>query len=123
MRGYDGNIEGERIPRDQYAPIKTANEALKLKKRGRQENVLHSRYGLINIDFRFPLFEDFKGTFFYDLGMVYLKGKNQSLLDYGHSAGLGFRYQTFLIPIGLDIAYKLQPKDGSDYRFHFSIGW
>ena len=124
VRGYDGNIEGERIPRDRYAPIKTANEALKLKKGAKEENVLHSRYGLINIDFRFPLFEDFKGLFFYDLGMVYLKGKSQSLLDYGHSVGLGFRYQTFLAPVGLDIAYKLPPRKGFEsYRFHFSIGW
>ena len=123
VRGYDGNIEGERIPSGEFAPIETANEALRLRKEGLIENVLKSRYGLINIDIRFPVFEGVKGVLFYDLGAVYLEGKNKQILNYGHSVGLGFRYQTFLIPIGLDIAYKLLPKEGSDYRFHFSIGW
>ena len=125
LRGYDGNIgtKGERIPREKSAPIETANEALQLRKKGIKENVLNSSYGLINIDFHFPFFEGFKGVLFYDLGAVYLKGKSKAVLSSGHSAGFGFRYQTFLIPIGLDIAYKLPPKEGSGYRIHFSIGW
>ena len=123
VRGYDGNIEGERIPSQKLAPIGTANEALRLQTENFTENVLKSRYGLINIDFRLPLFEGFKGLLFYDIGAVSLQGKKEEVLSYGHSIGVGFRYQTFLIPIGLDIAYKLPPKEGSDYRFHFSIGW
>lgn len=123
VRAYDGNIEGERIPSEKYAPIKTANEALQLKTENIIERVLLSRYGLMNLDFRFPIFKGFKGGFFYDLAFVYLKGQNEEILHYGHSAGFGFRYQTFIIPIGLDIAYKLPPKEGLDYRFHFSIGW
>ena len=126
VRGYDGDIEGERIPSKKYALIETANAALQLQKEGVIEQALASRYGVLNIDFRFPLFKDFKGVLFYDLGVVYLEGQNKKVLDYGHSVGIGFRYQTFLIPIGLDIAYKLRPAQtakASNYRFHFSIGW
>ena len=92
---------------------------------------MRSQYNLLKLDFRFPVFEGFKGVLFYDIGTVYLGAKNNSLVDYGHSVGLGFRYQTFLIPIGLDIAYQLPPKEcirlenqSCAYsRFHFSIGW
>ena len=124
VRGYDGNIEGERIPNKTVAPIETANEALQLKKKDLLENVLFSSYGLLNTNFRFPILKDLKGVLFYDLGAVYLQSQSQKIWSYRHSAGMGFRYQTFLIPIGLDIAYKLQPKEGlEDYRLHFSIGW
>ena len=125
ISGYDGHIKGERIPNKKYVPIETANEALKLKKTETAvaENVLNSHYGLINIDLRFPISENFKTSIFYDLGAVHLKSKNNSIFDYGHSIGVGFRYQIFVIPIGLDIAYKLPPKEGSNYRFHVAIGW
>jgi len=124
LRGYDGHVERERIPDKRYAPIETANEALKLNVAGNfTENVLNSRYGLINVDVRFPVFEGFKGGGFYDLGLVHLKSKSRAILDYGHSVGFGFRYQFFVIPIGWDIAYRLPLKKGKDYRVHFSIGW
>ena len=127
IRGYDGNIEGERIPRDSLAPIQRANDPLQIKKDKALINVISNMYALLNFNFKVPVFEGLKGIFFYDLGLVYLKGLGQKKwdLDWGHSVGLGFRYQTFLIPVGLDIAYKLQPKESQevDYRFHFSIGW
>ena len=123
ISGYDGHIKGERIPNKRHVPIETANEALKLKKSESTENVLNSHYGLINTDFRFPVFKDFKVSLFYDLGAVHLKSKNNAIFDYGHSVGVGFRYQIFIIPIGLDIARKLPPKEGSNFRFHVAIGW
>ena len=131
LRGYDGNIEGARIPREEYTPIETANEALRLKTGGSIENVLRSQYNLFKLDLRFPLFKGFKGVLFYDIGTVYLGTENKNLVDYGHSLGLGFRYQTFLIPIGLDIAYqlprreciRLENESCAYSRFHFSIGW
>ena len=127
LRGYDGHIEGERLPRKRYAPIETANSALQLEK-AKAENVTSSQYGLMKINFRFPLYEGFKGLLFYDLGVVSLKSAHQKLWDYGHSIGLGFRYQTFLIPIGLDIAFQLAPKECASAKcsfskFHLSIGW
>ena len=131
LRGYDGNIEGERIPRSKHAPIQTANETLRLQNGEDLANVLNSQYNLLKLDFRFPIFKDFTGVLFYDIGTVFLGTKHRKLLDYGNSVGLGFRYQTFLIPIGLDIAYQLPPREciqlekgGCAYsRFHFSIGW
>ena len=118
IRGYDGNIEGERIPNSTDVHIDTANESLKLRK---TTPVTSSQYGLVKLEIRFPLLQSFKGSIFYDAGGVYLKGAGDSLLDLGHSAGIGFRYETFF-PIGLDFAYKLPPKKGKDFRFHFAIG-
>ncbi len=124
LRGYDGHIKGERVPDIKYASIETANSALKLNIReGFAENARNSSYGLLNVNFRFPLFEGFKGMLFYDLGAVRLKSKSRDILDYGHSVGLGFRYQAFVIPIGWDIAYRLPPKQSFEPRIHFSIGW
>lgn len=120
IRGYDGNIEGERIPNKAEVPIVTANESLKL--RGAIP-VTSSQYGLLKLEMRFPLFKAFKGLVFYDGGGIHLKGKNDSLFTLGHSAGIGVRYESFLIPIGLDFAYKLPPKQGQDFRFHFAIGF
>ena len=131
LRGYDGNIEGERIPRKKYTPIETANESLKLQTEKSIHNVISSQYALMRVNFRFPVFKNFQGLLFYDLGAISLKSLNHKIWDYGHSAGLGFRYQTFLIPIGLDIAYQLPPKSCmkgqkngcSTSRLHLSIGW
>ncbi len=126
IRGYDGHIEGARIPSEKHAPIETANSDLKLKKDDQLESALVSNYGLLNAEFRWPVFKGFKGILFYDIGAVYLKGRNNAVFNYGHSVGVGFRYQTFLIPVGLDIAYRLppeRPKADLNYRFHFSIGW
>ena len=120
LRGYDGNIEGERIPSREAAPITTANEPLKLVS-GEKANV--TQYGLAKLEFRFPLMESVKGIIFYDAGAVQIKSRTKQLTEFGHTAGLGFRYNTFLLPVGLDIGYKLPPKKGErDYRFHLSIG-
>ena len=128
LRGYDGYIEGERIPGGDVAPIEGANEALRLKQGDFIENVLKSYYGLGKFNFRFPVFKDFKALLFYDIGFVFLQGKQKKIPSFGHSVGIGFRYQTFLIPIGLDVAYILPPKQGilrdlETYKLHFSIGW
>ena len=128
LRGYDGNIEGERIPRKSYTPIQTANEALKLQVNPSSlEKVLKSQYNLLKLDLKFPVFKGFKGVLFYDIGSIYLGTENYNKVDYGHSIGIGFRYQTFLVPIGLDIAYWLPPIECIDEnctrsRIHFSIG-
>lgn len=121
IRGYDGHIKGERIPNSRDVHIERANESLKL---GGSSSVTSSQYGLVKLELRFPFFKSVKGLVFYDGGGVYLnagRSKN-SLLALGHAVGFGFRYEGFLIPIGLDFGYKLPPKEGNDYRFHFAIG-
>ncbi|MGI9548391.1 MAG: BamA/TamA family outer membrane protein, partial [Bdellovibrionales bacterium] len=122
IRGYDGNIEGERIPSIESAPIETANEYLKLRRNRLAERALTNSYGLTKLELRFPVSKSFKGLIFYDAGFIFMKGKRQDLTEYGQSIGMGFRYEIFVLPIGLDIGYKLPPKRGADYRFHFSIG-
>jgi len=122
IRAYDGNIEGERIPSAQVAPIKTANEFLTLRLDDTIEEALTNSYALLKSELRFPISATLKGLVFYDIGMVFIKGPRSQHIEYGHSTGIGFRYDTFILPIGLDIAYKLPPKTGANYRFHFSIG-
>ena len=122
IRGYDGYVEGERIPDSTRVPIQTANERLRLLTGNKLEKVKKSHFGLFKIELRFPVFKNFTSLIFYDIGAVNLKTSSQDFLQYGHSAGLGFRYETFLIPIGLDIGYKLNQKFGSSYKFHLSIG-
>ena len=122
IRGYDGYVEGERIPDSIHVPIQTANERLMLQIGNQLEKVEKTHFGLFKIELRFPVFKNFTSLIFYDIGAVKLKTLSQNFLQYGHSTGLGFRYETFLIPIGLDIGYKLSPKFGSSYKFHLSIG-
>ena len=124
IRGFDGYIEGERIPRAKNTPIETANDFLNLKKGSSIEKVSSTQFGIFKTEFRFPIVKNIKGLWFYDGGCVRLKTQNSQLIDCGHSTGFGFRYETLLIPIGLDIAYKLPPriKGESQYRFHLSLG-
>ena len=128
VRGYDGRLKGSRIPGPSKAHIESANSALKVlsHKGASSENAHKSHYGLLNLEFRFPFLENVKGSFFYDVGGVWMKAKKSgTVFDFGHSLGLGFRYQVFLIPVGLDIAYRLKAVEGekSRYDIHFSIGW
>ena len=126
VRGYDGNIEGERIPSQKAAPIDTANEPLRLASGGKARS---TQYGLMKLELRFPLLKNVKGLVFYDFGAAQIKTLTEQLTEAGHSAGFGFRYSTFLLPVGLDIGWKLPPKKGQlpppkgkSYRLHLSIG-
>ena len=123
LRGYDGNIEGERIPSKALTPITTANEPLQLKIKESLLKVSSSQYALAKLELRFPLTKNVKGLIFYDAGLVRLVANENHRNDYGHSAGVGFRYKA-LVPFGVDIAYKLPPRplSSSDYRFHIAIG-
>ena len=129
LRGYDGAVEGERLPSARELPVTSANEPLRLKN---SRPVTRSQYGLLKIELRFPLLKSLKGLVFYDGGGVFLQsasraapkenGSARSLAALGHSAGLGFRYEGFLIPLGLDLGCRLPFADPSDCRFHFAVG-
>ena len=123
LRGYDGNIEGERIPNRERVPFTTANAPLQLKIKEPLNKVSSSQYALVKLELRFPLIKSVKGLVFYDAGLVRLTAKENDITDYGHSAGVGFRYET-LVPIGVDIAYRLPPRpvSPSHHRFHIAIG-
>ena len=123
LRGYDGNVDGERIPNKALAPIKTANESLQLKIKKSTYKASSSQYALAKLELRFPLMKNIKGLIFYDAGLVRLAANENNRTNYGHSAGVGFRYEA-LVPFGVDIAYKLPPRPSSlsNYRFHIAIG-
>ena len=111
LRGYDGAVEGERLPSARELPVTSANEPLRLKN---SRPVDRSQYGLLKIEFRFPLLKSLKGLVFYDGGGVFLQSRRggasnreganpkrpdagpkrngavRSLSALGHSAGLGF---------------------------------
>lgn len=123
LRGYTGRIEGDRIPNKKISPIKQANQALKLQNNNSLERVLKSHYALINLAFKQTFLQNIKVLIFYDAGLVSLYGRQKHILDFGHSVGFGFRYHAFLIPIGLDLAYKLASSHKASYQLHFSIGW
>lgn len=122
VRGYDGNIEGDRIPDLNKVPIKTANESLKLVNDGDLQQVQSTKFGLFKAELRFPFLENITSLVFYDIGTVNLKTELQDFWQYGHSIGIGFRYKTFIIPVGLDIGYKLHSESKSRYKAHLSLG-
>ena len=113
LRGFDGLIHGERVPDKEDFPIDNANE------------IIHSRssfYLLLKTEFRFPFSKNFKGSLFYDGGIVTISGKTFKK-PYRQSVGLGLRYQTPLGPVSLYVAAKIAPKENESIIFpHLSFG-
>ena len=59
---------------------------------------------------------------FYDGGAVLVSGYEFED-PYRESVGFGFRYNTPVGPVSMDIGFKLDPQeDASATDFHFSIG-
>jgi outer membrane protein insertion porin family len=70
---------------------------------------------IVNSEARFPihLMENLGGVFFYDGGNVYRNiNAHQFVTDYSNSVGFGFRYNTKVGPIRLDIGRNLNPIPG-----------
>jgi outer membrane protein assembly complex protein YaeT len=79
---------------------------------------------LSNLEFRFPLYQDFRGVTFFDAGNVFYKVKNTDLGQIKYGAGFGLRYQTPIGPIGLEFAWPLNPinPNTDKYQIIFNIG-
>lgn len=113
IRGYEGTRE--RFPNNSDLLI-APDENYLLKKR--------SQYYLFKSEVRFPLWGSVGGALFYDGGSVTIddiKFKD----SYRDSAGIGFRYNTPVGPLKIDLAWKLDTnKDrGEDpYAYHISFG-
>ncbi len=76
-----------------------------------------------SIEFRFPIYGDFSGVVFEDSGWVWAEDKNFDPEDVAHGYGFGFRYNTAIGPVGVDIGLPLQEDvDFADVRLHFNIG-
>ena len=79
---------------------------------------------LSNLEFRFPIYQDFRGVTFFDAGNVFYKVRDTSLGQIKYGAGFGLRYQTPIGPIGLELAWPLNPINPTTDKMQiiFNIG-
>ena len=79
---------------------------------------------LSNLEFRFPIYQDFRGVTFFDAGNVFYKVRDTSLGQIKYGAGFGLRYQTPIGPIGLEFAWPLNPINPNTDKMQiiFNIG-
>ena len=108
LRGFDGEIQGDRIPRiNEFSidnPLETRKDS--------------SYYFLLKQEFRFPIYRDFlNGALFYDAGGVYLTSKD--LFSFGHSFGFGIHSMTGLGPLVINLGFKIKPQP-QESAFHLS---
>jgi outer membrane protein insertion porin family len=77
-----------------------------------------------SFEYRYPVYKDFTGAVFLDYGNVWEDWNGFDLLGLRYAVGLGVRYNTFIGPIRLDVAWKInkQPIDENRFQFHISIG-
>ena len=119
LRGFDGDINGERVPNRYELEITDANDIIK-------ESVF---YFLTQSELRFPLYKDIlKGVIFYDGSYMKLT-KTQQKKPYRHTVGFGFHYGLLALTLGV----KLNPfesinkesgeitKEGS-FKINFQVG-
>ena len=66
-----------------------------------------------NIELRFPLYGDFSGVTFLDMGVLDEKSFQIDFATMRYACGVGLRYNTIIGPIQLDFGYKLNPPKGS----------
>jgi outer membrane protein insertion porin family len=78
---------------------------------------------LFNLEYRFPVFDAFGGTIFYDAGNVWPDWRSIRLKDLKSGVGLGARYISPIGPIRAGIGWKLDRETGeSGYQLFFNIG-
>ena len=79
---------------------------------------------LSNLEVRFPIYQDFRGVTFFDAGNVFYKVRDTSLGQIKYGAGFGLRYQTPIGPIGLELAWPLNPINPTTDKMQiiFNIG-
>ena len=79
---------------------------------------------IFNLEYLFPLVGGLRGLVFYDTGAAFDNGVQiVSLGALRHSAGVGIRFVTPFGPLKLDLAYKLDKKQGENpVKVEFSAG-
>ncbi len=89
-----------------------------------------------NVELRYPLYRDFNGVVFLDMGVLDERSYRLNMDRMRYTCGLGLRYETLLGPIQMDLGYKLNPPVAGDadttdsardvdtdrWGFHFNIG-
>lgn len=80
-------------------------------------------YGILNSEFRFPIYKKWYGALFFDTGFLTNKPKEFKISRLKCGTGLGLRYRTKWGFLRLDLGIKLGPvKEGKRERFHLSFG-
>jgi outer membrane protein assembly complex protein YaeT len=76
-----------------------------------------------SIELRTPLYGPLGGVLFFDVGEVRRQFASYSVGDLMFGAGFGFRYQTIVGPLRVDLGFPLAPPPGEpSWQVHFSIG-
>ncbi len=117
VRGFDSASDNERIPKNSEFEVERGNQKL-IK--------TNSQYHLIKSELRFPIVGEHGGVLFYDGAKVHVSGVGFRR-SYRDAVGLGYRYNTPVGPLAIDLAFKINPERDEDpkeeiFRFHLSIG-
>lgn len=115
VRGFDMATYADRIP-------KQGDDGFVVYAGNQRPIKWDSHYYLIKSEIRFPIYGDHGGVIFYDGARVDVSGYHFQR-PYRDAVGFGYRYNTPVGPIALDLAFKIRPlKDETPFRVHFSIG-
>lgn len=80
-------------------------------------------FGVLNLEFRFPLYKKWYSALFWDTGFLVDKPYQFSISKLKYGSGIGLRYKTRWGFIRVDFAGKIGPdKDTSRTRIHVSFG-
>jgi len=80
-------------------------------------------FGVLNLEFRFPLYKKWYSALFWDTGFLVDKPYQFSISKLKYGSGIGLRYKTKWGFIRVDFAGKIGPdKDTSRTRIHVSFG-
>ncbi len=114
LRGFDGKMQGDRIPRVSEFAI---NSPIEMKP-------FSSYYFLLKQEIRFPIYRDFlNGALFYDAGGVFLTSKGTRIFSFGHSVGVGIHNMTGLGPLVINLGFKIKPQPQENiFHLSWSIG-
>ena len=120
IRGFDpSDGVNERIPSDRDLGVDTSargGDVLSIPK--------NSYFYLLKTEFRFPIFNEFWASLFYDGGSVIIDQISQKD-PYRDAAGIGIRYNTPIGALTVDFGFKLdqdKSRGESLERIHINIG-
>ncbi|MBX7231136.1 MAG: BamA/TamA family outer membrane protein [Bdellovibrionales bacterium] len=117
LRGFGGTQDNERIPPGWEFPVLQGNQLIIPQ---------DSKYFLIKSEIRFPITGEHGAVLFYDGGLVQVAGYRFHR-PYRDAVGIGYRYNTPVGPLSVDIGFKIKPETSGEhkedpFRVHFSFG-